>query len=116
MRDTLPAVVAQRTLDAYKRRDLDGTYANFDSVFIHEKLGDPAGAQRLVRSEMVRQMKADTSLARVMKTNSIVRVRTDVSGSVVNQVWTIRRPDGTEYKHFELLEVRGGRIVREIES
>src|SRR5207237_6795219 len=66
MRDTLPVRVVQRTLEAWKGHDIDATYANFDSVFTHELLGDSAGAQRLRRDDLVRQIKADTSAARYM--------------------------------------------------
>jgi len=31
-------------------------------------------------------------------------------------VWTLRTPEGKLIKHFELLEVRNGKIVREIEG
>jgi hypothetical protein len=116
MRDTLPERVVQRTIDAFTRRDLDATFANFDSVFTHEMLGDPTGAQRLRRDDYVRQMKADTAVMRRIKTQRIVVLHTDVFGAFVSQVWTIRLPDGREFKHFELIEVRGGKIVREIES
>jgi hypothetical protein len=53
---------------------------------------------------------------RRIKTQRIVLLHTDVFGAFVSQVWTIRLPDGREFKHFELIEVRGGKIVREIES
>jgi len=51
MRDTLPERVAQRTSDAFIRKDLDATFANYDTVFIHERLGDPAGPQRVRRED-----------------------------------------------------------------
>lgn len=116
MRDTLPEHVVQRMVELWKRRDIEGTYAYFDTVFTHERLGDSAGVQRIRRDDLVRQTKADTGAARYLRTHPIVRVRTDVSGPFVNQVWTYRLPDGKEEIHFELFEVRGGKIVREIES
>jgi hypothetical protein len=42
MRDTLPEHVALRVYEAFKRHDLDATYANYDSVFTYERFGDPA--------------------------------------------------------------------------
>jgi hypothetical protein len=39
-----------------------------------------------------------------------------VFGAFVNQEWRERFADGREFKHFELFEVRGGKIVREIEG
>ena len=67
MRDTLPERVAQRTYEAFKRGDLDATYANYDSVFTYERFGDPAGAHRLRRDDYLRQMKADTAVVRIIK-------------------------------------------------
>src|SRR5689334_13789767 len=116
MRDALPERVVQRMLETWKQRDVDGAYAYFDTVFTHERLGDPSGVQRLRRDDLVRQTKADTGMARYLRTHPIVRVRTDVFGPFVNQVWTYRLPNGTEETHFELFEVRGGKIVREIEG
>ena len=116
MRDTLPERVAQRTYQAYRRHDLDATYANYDSVFTYERFGDPAGAHQLRRDDYLRQMKADTAVVRIIKGQRIVLVRTDVFGAFVNQEWRERFADGREFKHFELFEVRGGKIVREIEG
>ena len=116
MRDTLPARVVQRALDAFKRRDLDATFATYDTVFTHEYLGDPAGAKRVRRVEWLLQMKSDTGVARTMNSWKVVEVRRDVFGPYVNDVWAFRTPDGKLIKHFELLEVRNGKIVREIEG
>ena len=116
MRDTLPERVAQRTYEAFKRHDLAATYANYDSVFTYERFGDPAGAHQLRRDDYLRQMKADTAVVRIIKGQRIVRVRTDVFGAFVNQEWRERFADGREFKYFELFEIRGGKIVREIEG
>lgn len=116
MRDTLPERVVQRTSDAYIRKDLDATFANFDSVFMHEYLGDPAGAKRVRRDDWLRQLKSDTAAIRRMKTGHGEVVRHDVFGPFVNDVWVFTTADGKKIKHFELLEVRHGKIVREIES
>src|SRR6266576_6388395 len=116
MRDTLPERVAQRTYEAFKRNDLDATYANYDSVFTYERFGDPAGSHQVRRDDYVRQMKADTAVVRILKGLRTVLVRTDVFGAFVNQEWRERFADGREFRHFELFEVRGGKIVREIEG
>jgi hypothetical protein len=116
MRDTLPERVAQRAYEAFKRSDLDATYANYDSVFTYERFGDPAGSHHVRRDDNLRQMKADTTVMRIIKGLRIELVRTDVFGAFVNQEWRERFPDGREFKHFELFEVRGGKIVREIEG
>jgi ketosteroid isomerase-like protein len=116
MRDTLPERVVQRALDAFKRRDLDATFATYDTAFTHEFLGDPAGAKRVRRDEWLQQMKNDTGVVHTMNTWKVIKVRRDVFGPYVNDVWTFRTPEGKLVKHFELLEVRNGRIVREIEG
>ena len=116
VRDTLPERVAQRTYEAFKRHDLDGTYANFDSVFTYERFGDPAGVQRLRREEYLRKMKADTTVMRIVNGQHVVLVRSDVYGAFVNQEWRVKFADGREFKHFELFEVRNDKIVREIEG
>lgn len=116
MRDTLPERVAQRTYEAFKQHDLDATYANYDSVFTYERFGDPAGSHQVRRDDLLRQMKADTVVVRIIQGQRIDLVRTDVFGAFVNQEWRERFADGREFKHFELFEVRGGKIVREIEG
>src|SRR5438445_6360219 len=101
MRDTLPERVAQRTYEAYRRHDLDATYANYDSVFTYERFGDPAGAHQLRRDDYLRQMKADTAVVRIIKGQRIVRLRTGVVGAFVNQEWRERVADGRELKHVD---------------
>ena len=116
MADTLPQHVAQRMYEAFARHDLDATYANYDSVFTYERFGDPAGSHPVRRDDYLRRMKADTTVLRIIRGQRIVLVRTDVFGAFVNQEWREGFADGRDFKHFELLEVRGGKIVREIEG
>ena len=116
MADTLPERVAQRVYEAFRRGDVDGTYANYDSVFTYERFGDPAGSHKLRRDDYVRQTEADTVVMRIIKGIRTELVRSDVFGAFVNQEWTERFADGRVFKHFELFEVRGGKIVREIEG
>ena len=116
VRDTLPERVAQRTYEAFSRHDLDATYANFDSVFTYERFGDPAGSHQIHRDDYLRRMKADTAVVRIVNGQQIVLARADVHGAFVNQEWRVHFADGREFKHFELFEVRRGRIVREIEG
>jgi ketosteroid isomerase-like protein len=116
MRDTLPERVVQRTYEAFRRHDLDATYANFDSVYTYERFGDPAGSHQLRPDNVVLHLKADTAVMRIVNGQRITLVRTDVFGAFVNQEWRVRFADGREFKHFELMEVRGGKIVREIEG
>jgi len=114
MRDTLPERVAQRFYDAFRRHDLDATYANFDSVFTFENFA--TGSHQRRREDSLRRTKADTAVRRIINGMSVTWVRSDVFGAFVNQGWIERFADGRQFKHFELLEVRGGKIVREIEG
>lgn len=116
MRDTLPDRVVQRAIDAYTRRDLDATYADYDTVFTHEYLGDPQGVKQVRRDDWLRQAKSDTAAMRTLRTQRFEVVRLDVFGPFVTFVWTSRTPEGKVVKHFDLVEVRHGKIVREIES
>src|SRR5437764_10257428 len=69
MKDTLPANVVQRAIDAYTRHDLKAAYAEYDSVFTHEYLNDPAGPHRMRRDDFLqRQLKADTLGWRLLRT------------------------------------------------
>ena len=115
-RDTLPERVVQRMYEGFKRHDLDSTYATYDSVFTYERFGDPAGSHQVRRDDYLRKLKADTTVMRIIQGQRIELVRSDVFGAFVNQEWRERFADGREFKHFELLEVRGGKIVREIEG
>jgi ketosteroid isomerase-like protein len=116
MSDTLPEAVVQRTFDAWKRHDLDAMYANYDSVFTYERFGDPAGSHQVRRDDNLRKTKADTAVMRIINGQSVVLVRSDVYGAFVIQEWTETFADGRAFKHFELFEVRRGKIVREIEG
>jgi hypothetical protein len=116
VRDTLPEQVARRVYEAFRRHDLDATYANFDSVFTYERFGDPAGSHLVRRDDSVRRTKADTAVMRIINGQHITLVRSDVFGAFVNHEWTERFADGRQFKHFELLEVRGGKVVRQIEG
>ena len=114
--DTLPEHVALRVCDAFGRHDLDALYANYDTVFTYERFGDPAGSQRLHRDDYLRQTRADTVVMRIINSIQVSLVRSDAYGAFVNQEWRERFADGREFKHFELFEVRRGKIVREIEG
>jgi len=112
MRDTLPERVTRRTFDAYIRKDIDASFANYDTVFTHEYLSDPAGAKRIRREDWVRQAKSDTLIGK----SHYELLHLDVVGAFVNVIWTSRGPDGKTVKHIDLFEVRHGKLVREIET
>lgn len=114
--DTLPEHVVQRALEAFQRGDVDALYANFDSVFTYLRFGDPAGEHQIRRDENLRHMKGDTAILRIIRGIRTSLVRSDVYGAFVNQEWREVFANGKAFKHFELFEVRGGKIVREIEG
>ena len=115
-RDTLPERVVRRAIDAYIRKDIDASYAAWDTVFMHEYLGDPAGAKQMRQEDLLRQAKTDTAVIRLLRTQRVELVRLDVFGRFVNFIWVSRTPDGKQVTHLDLVEVRNGKIVREIES
>ena len=116
MEDTLPEHVALRVYDAFRRHDLDAMFANFDSVYTYEIFGSAKGSQRLRRDDALRHTKADTSVMRIVNGMRVTIVRSDPYGAFVNQEWVESFADGRDFKHFELFEVRHGKVVREIEG
>jgi hypothetical protein len=114
--DTLPANVVKGAMDAYVRKNIDAAYAFYDTVFTHQYLADTAGAKRIRRDDWVRQMKSDTGLVRAVNTWRTVVLHREVNGAWVNDIYLYRTPEGKELKHFDLYEVRHGKIVREIEG
>jgi len=116
MRDTIPEHVALRAYDAFRRHDLDALFANFDSVYTYEVFDSPKGSQQLRRDDALRHTKADTAVMRIINGIRVTLVRSDPYGAFVNQEWTEAFADGRQFKHFELFEVRHGKIVREIEG
>ena len=116
VRDTLPEHVVQRMYEAFARHDLDATYADYASVFTYERFGDPAGSHQVRRDDNLRKMKADTTVLRIINGQRVDLVRSDAYGAFVIQEWREQFADGRVFKHFELVEVRGGKIVREIEG
>ena len=114
--DTLPEQVAMRTFETWKRHDLDANYANYDSVFIYLRFGDPAGEHQIRRDDQLRRLKADSTVMRIISGQRVELVRSDVYGAFVVQEWRETFADGRDFKHFEMFEVRGGKIVREIEG
>lgn len=114
--DTLPEHVALRVYDAFRRHDLDAMYANFDSVYTYEIFGSPKGSQRLIRDDARVHTTGDTTVMRIINGMRVILVRSDAYGAFVNQEWVESFADGRDFKHFELFEVRRGKVVREIEG
>jgi hypothetical protein len=114
--DTLPVRVVERAINGYKSGSLDATFAPYDTVFIHETLGDAKGAEHVRRADWIRQMKSDTMIVRVMHNWRITHIERGTRGPWVFDIWTLRGPKGKTAKHVDILEVRNGKIVREIEG
>ena len=114
--DTLPERVAMRTFETWKRHEIDANYANYDSVFTYLRFGDPVGEHKVYRDAQLKHLKADTAVMRIVNGQKVELVRSDVYGAFVVQEWTETFADGRSFKHFEMFEVRGGKIVREIEG
>jgi hypothetical protein len=115
--DTLPANVVKGAWDAYTRqKNVDAAFAFYDTVFTHQYLDDSSGAKRIRRDDWVRQYKADTGIVRAINTWRMVLLHREVYGAWVNDIYLYRTPEGKEFKHFDLYEVRHGKIVREIEG
>ncbi|HET9011883.1 MAG TPA: nuclear transport factor 2 family protein [Gemmatimonadaceae bacterium] len=114
--DTMPVRVVERAIEAFKRKDLDATFADYDTTFTYEILGDGKGQRRVRRADWVRQMKSDTSVVEFMNTWSITKIERGSRGPWVFDIWTVRGPNGETMKHVDLFEVRNGKIVREIEG
>ena len=51
--DTMPTVVVQRYFDAYNRHDLNGVAISYDSVYLHENLGDGKPPASVTRAAML---------------------------------------------------------------
>ena len=113
--DTLPVRVVQRAVDGYKNKSLDAAFAQYDTAFIHETLGDPKGVEHVRRTDWVRQMKSDSTVVQFMHDWHITHIERASSGPWVYDIWTLRGPKGQTVKHVDLFEVRNGKIVREIE-
>ena len=62
------------------------------------------------------QMKQNAAAVDAMNTFELIEARRDVFGPYVNDVWSFRTPEGKVVKHFELFDVRNGKIVRELEA
>jgi hypothetical protein len=114
--DTLPTRVVQRAVDAFKRKNLDATFASYDTVFIHETLGDAKGVERVRRADWIRRMKSDTTVVQFTNNWRITHIERGAGGPWVYDIWTLRGPKGKTMKHVDLFEVRNGKIVREIEG
>ena len=68
------------------------------------------------RDDLLRQLTSDTAFLRRFRAGRFGLVRKDVFGPFVTLVWTSQGPGEELVKHFDLVEVRQGKIVREIET
>jgi len=109
-RDTLPAAVARRALQAYSRNDVPAYYANFDSVFVHESLGDTTKRFSGTASQVYGSLPEDFAKN---------KIRTELKQQIVNGPFVVLLYDfirnGKRSPHLDIFEVRHGKIVHEWE-
>ena len=105
-RDTLPEYVATRALDAYNRHDVNALQRFFDTVSVHEMLGDSAKVGRGAPQQMWAGI-ADY----FAKANPRVELKQHiVSGPFVVLFYDFIE-NGKRSPHIEVDEVRHGKIV-----
>lgn len=108
--DTLPANVARRALEAYNRNDVPAYYANFDSVFVHEVLGDTTKRFSGTPTQIYGSLPEDFAKN---------KMRTELKQQIVNGPFVVQLYDfiqnGKRSSHLDILEVRHGKIVHEWE-
>ena len=109
-RDTLPAAVARRAIQAYNRNDVPAYYANFDSVFVHESLGDTTKRFTGTPAQVYGSLPEDFAKN---------KIRAELKQQIVNGPFVVVLYDfiqnGKRSPHLDIYEVRHGKIVHEWE-
>jgi hypothetical protein len=107
-RDTLPGNVARRALEAYNRHDVTALTAFYDTVTVHEMLGDSASRVMGTPGQMV------GSLSDYFAKN---KVRAELKQQLVSGRFVVQLYDfienGKRAPHLDIYEVRHGKIVHE---
>jgi len=107
-RDTLPDYVARRALEAYNRHDVTALSTFYDTVFVHEMLGDSTARVRGTPAQMT------ASLRDYFAKN---HVRADLKQQIVSGRFVVQLYDfvenGKRVPHLDIYEVRHGKIVHE---
>jgi hypothetical protein len=107
-RDTLPDYVARHSLEAYNRHDVTALLSFYDTVAVHEMLGDSTGRFRGTPAQMY------TGLADYFAKNEVrAELKQQiVSGPLVVQLYDFIE-NGKHTSHIEVYEVRHGKIVHD---
>ena len=106
--DTLPGYVAKRALDAYNRHDVTALATYYDTVSVHELLGDSAGRYKGTTAQMFTGMSDYLTKNKV----SVVLKQQIVSGRYVVQLYDFIE-NGKRTPHLEIYEIRHGKIVHD---
>lgn len=109
--DTMPATVVQRYFDAYNRHDLNGVAVSYDSVYLHDNLGDGKGTTSMTRAAM---LDAQTAFYQKYKDAHAKLLSRMTNGPFVVDMyeWVYK---GEKHRHLDMYEVRQGKIVHEWE-
>ena len=107
-RDTLPDHVARAAFDAYNRHDVPALLTFYDTVAVHELLGDSTGRFKGTPAQMY------AGLADYFAKNEVHQELRQqlVSGRIVVQLYDFIE-NGKRTPHFDIYEVRHGKIVHE---
>jgi hypothetical protein len=107
-RDTLPDYVARHALEAYNRHDVNALAAFYDTITVHEMLGD--SARRFVGTPQQNV----ASLPDYFAKN---QVRAELKQQIVSGPFVVQLYDfienGKRTPHLDIYEVRHGKIVHE---
>ena len=118
--DTLPERVVAQAYKAYNRADADGYYSFFAPVWYHSVLEDTAGSPtRHTREEEIRDLSRLFEAAGVDKPKVRALRRAVLGPYVVDEQAFVHLGERGAMEvlvHFDMFEVRRGKIVHEWES
>jgi hypothetical protein len=107
-RDTLPLSVARASLDAYDRHDVAALIASYDTLVVHEMLGD--SSKRMTATPQ----QAWAGIADYFAKN---KVHAELKQQIVSGPFVVFLYDFIENDkrtpHIDIYEVRHGKIVHE---
>lgn len=110
--DTLPNAVVDRVIKAFNKQDLNALTAEYDSVYIHDRISNTKGPHPVVRTEM-RDSLALAFQQAPHDMNVKVVERFTVGPLVVVKYQVTTR--GRTSEHLDIAEIRHGKVVREWE-
>ena len=107
-RDTLPDYVARHALEAYNRHDVPALMSFYDTVSVHEMLGDSAGRYKGTAAQMY------AALPEYFAKN---KVHAELKQQIVSGRFVVQLYDfienGKRTPHLDIYEIRHGKIVHE---